>query len=351
MTQQPQPSPNPQTQNEVIIIHLSDLHFSGYLQNVHGEGEWNYVAKPQDFNLLLGMEAHVKALLGRYHDRALVVVTGDLTTAAEPPAYELVSTYLRGKVWVNGQTTVGLGLFENEKMKDRLFVVPGNHDNWVRTKLWTQWSKYTDRRKLFRQYFGSLEGNQIRPIILGGISFLIFMLDSNELQGHNWFNIGNALGRGRVGEHQRAQIQAEYQALNANHSKLPTGFDMDNAFRIALMHHHPAIPDNVPKDIEQNLLKLEDAAEVKDLLVNQLGVSLVLCGHQHFPFIYPDGETAEDKPWLSCSGSATQRACQVNSFKVYKVTSNSPAAVTMQEFRRDNTQGQAKFTPLAEVQI
>jgi 3',5'-cyclic AMP phosphodiesterase CpdA len=332
---------------DALIVHLSDLHFSGYLQNVHGHGEWGRVAKTHDFPLILEMETHVLPLLKLFHQRTVVVVTGDLTAAAEPPAYETVATYLRGLVWVGNNLSVGLGLVDRFGMGDRLFVVPGNHDTWVSLGAATVWKQYKNRRALYQQYFGAIEQKHLFPLVVGKMSLLFFLLDSNNIIKGNLWNLKNVLGRGRVGRHQLAQVEAELNQFSANPSEWPEGFSFEDSIRIGLIHHHPAVPDGTRHSLGQNLLLLEDHDEVREFLVHVVAARLVLCGHQHFPFHAPlSSEDLPNKPWLSCSGTATQRDSKINSFKVYWLRRREPGVeIAMEEYRRDAGLGIAKFRP------
>ncbi|MEK6374134.1 MAG: metallophosphoesterase [Acidobacteriota bacterium] len=339
---------------DALIIHLSDLHFSGYLQNVDNIGEWSQVAKTHDFLVLQEMESIIVQLLREYRDRVIVVITGDLTTAAEPPAYELLTTYLFGKVWISENKRVGLGLHDEFHLQDRVFVVPGNHDAWLRfsgiLRRLTRWRQHFDRRQLFRDYFGMQP--QVKPLVVNGVSFVFYLLDSNELVagGLNAWNIRNALGRGRVGRAQIGNVLAMHNQLMAGNIPVPPGFELDAAIRIGVLHHHPAIPDDLPSGVEQRLLRLQDAPDVTALFHEQLHTHLVVCGHQHFPYLYPDPATAA--PWLSCAGTATQHKSPVNSFKLYWIRKSAPRSITVEEFVRNRAEAAvSKFTSTSTVPI
>ncbi len=335
---------------DAVVLHLSDLHFSGYLQNVHGEGEWSKFARPHDFGLLLEVESHVRPLLERWHERTIVVVTGDLTTAAEPPAYEIAATYLRGMVWVNDRTKVGLALVDQYHMEERLLVVPGNHDTWLYGPLFTQWRRYSDRRALYRQYFARTYERLVYPLVAGGISFLFFLLDSNEVQAFNPLNCRNVLGQGRVGLPQIRQVQADYNQFGTSSTKRPDGFDLGSAVRIGVLHHHPALPEGHPDSLGGRLLELQDAEDVMALFRHPLEARLVLCGHQHYPYVCPSGPADEGWPRVSCAGSATQRERSINSFKVYWIRRNDHGTVIeMEEYRRQKRRGPSKFAPQPRV--
>ncbi|HEV7239290.1 MAG TPA: metallophosphoesterase [Thermoanaerobaculia bacterium] len=342
---------------DAVILHLSDLHFSGFLQNVDNIGEWSQVAKTHDFLVLQEMEGVVRPILNKYRDRVVVGITGDLTTAAEPPAYEILTTYLLGKVWVSDKKRVGLGLEGDFGLRERVLVVPGNHDAWLRLsgvlRHLTRWKNYTDRRKLFSEYFGLTP--RVVPLLVNGISFMFYLLDSNEMLStvRNSFNLENALGHGRVGKSQIGKILGE---INEPSEKPPQHFNPATAIRIVLMHHHAAIPTEHPVDLEQRLLRLTDGADVQGLFENQLRPHLVLCGHQHFPYLYPDpAEYEKGRPWLSCAGTATQHHSRVNSFKVYYVYAKPRLrGIDIEDYRRErdpNNAAVSKFQLHSQIGI
>src|ERR1700686_2198770 len=95
-------------------------------------------------------------------------------------------------------------------------------------------------------YFGMQP--QVLPCVVNGVSFIFYLLDSNELLtgGLNAWNIRNALGRGRVGKAQISNVLAMHNQLLAGNVPVPAGFDLATAVRIGVLHHHPAIPEGHP---------------------------------------------------------------------------------------------------------
>lgn len=330
---------------DAVVLHLSDLHFTSYLQNV--SGAIPYLApKPHDFSVLQEIHAHITLLVKRWQDRCVFVVSGDLTTSGEPGAYETVSTYLRGHVWVSSMTRVGLDLVDQHRMEERLLVVPGNHDIWfdgISSVL--PWGSNPDRRALYQHYFGDTYTRAVYPVKAGGISFLFFLLDSNRLADWNPLNVRNALGRGRVGNDQIELMKAEYDGFVREFEDDPIpGFDLDSAVRVGVLHHHLVVPEDDSK-LTERLLRLGDAPEVIDLFARHLQVRLVLCGHQHVPFVAP---VENGRTWISCAGTSTQFGSGVNSYKVYWVKREGDSTVIeMEEFQRDGKvePNRRKFVP------
>ena len=310
----------PKQEPDVLIYHLSDLHFGPFLQGVSRVGEWSSFSAPHDYNLLQGMEIALdfNNVMEKYKDRLIVVVTGDMTTAAEPPAYESVNNYIRDYPFVSSIHQVGLRI--NEKLK-RIYSVPGNHDIWVYGNLFSRWKGYANRREQYIRYFPESLPNAY-PLVINGMSLTIFTIDTNRVSRINPFNFKNVLGRGEVGKAQIADIQTLHNLLlNGTCPNTPQGFDYGSSLKIALMHHHLALPPDCPEDHEQKCLRLEDADSATNVL-SEIGVQLVLCGHQHFPYHIPE-LTSSSRPghkiFLSCAGSATQIESKRNSFSTYEI--------------------------------
>jgi 3',5'-cyclic AMP phosphodiesterase CpdA len=309
----------PKQEPDIVIFHLSDLHFGPFLQGVSRVGEWSSFSAPHDFGLLAAMEAtlDLNRVMQDYGDRLIVVVTGDMTTAAEPPAYEAVNNYIRDNPFVASDHRVGLRI--SEKMT-KIFVVPGNHDMWIYGNLFSRWKGYANRREQYNRYFREPLPNAY-PLVINGISLTIFTIDTNRVTKLNPLNFKNVLGRGEVGKAQLANIHMLDGKLSTGDFPVPVGFDYNTSLKIALMHHHLALPAECANDFEQNCLLLEDAEMVANALSN-IGVQLVLCGHQHFPYHIPDlssSSSSGHKIFLSCAGSATQIGCARNSFSAYEI--------------------------------
>lgn len=309
-----------QPKPDLAILHLSDLHFGPYLQGVSRVGELSAIAAPHNYNLLLGMGINIPGLFQKYGDRLVVVVTGDITTAAEPPAYEAVNNYLRDFPFVGSDVRVGLKLHQ---IRDRMYIVPGNHDIWLYGGFFTRWKRFTNRREEFLRYFPKRLPNSY-PCIINGMSVTLYTIDTNRVRKWiNPLNFTNVLGRGEVGDEQIAEIAVLHTNLN---NKKPKDnlkdFQYRSSLKIALMHHHLALPPEIPDDLQQKLLELDDAQAVLNLLCG-IGVRLVLCGHQHFPYQIPDLRPENNSGhslFLSCAGSTTQLECNENSYYVYEIT-------------------------------
>jgi hypothetical protein len=301
---------------------MSDLHFGPYLQQTERIGEWSGFAAPHHYRLLIGMDGVIKKISRRFRDRLFVVVTGDLTTAAEPPAYMAVNNYLRDYPFVSSSLRMGLDL--SKDLNERVLFVPGNHDGWIYGKWLTKWKKRSDRREEYKKYFPEQLPN-IYPYIINSVPVAFYTLDSNQVTSFlNPCNFTNVLGKGEVGQDQMATLQVIENKMDE--LELPKGYHYGTSLKIALMHHHLGLPEDVPRDLSQKMLELHDSHAVKNLFLS-LGIRLVLCGHQHFPYQLPHITTPEQPGrslFLSCAGSATQMGCDQNSFYVYQLYKNGP---------------------------
>ncbi len=304
------------------ILHLSDLHFGPYLQQTESHGEWANIpgAFPHHYRLVQGMEFHAALLLKEYKGRILAAITGDMTTAGEPSAYEIINNYIRGRTYVRGLAKAGLGL-SDEKVP--FFHVPGNHDYW-HSAGWpvSKWN-YKSRFEIYRKYFPE-PLPEVYPVVLNGTSVTIYTLDSNVIGRHRLpFQLDNMLGNGEVGDAQLADMQTRHQALvqaSEAGTGVPAGYSHAGSLKVLLLHHHLALPSEVDeKKIAQRLLVLKDAAKVK-AMISDYGIHMVLCGHQHFPHMLYDLEVGDNrhKVFYACAGSATQVKCDQNSFFFYE---------------------------------
>lgn len=310
-----------QSNPDIVILHLSDLHFGPYLQGVSKIGEWSQFAPPHDFNLLQGMETKVIEILQKFKDRLIVTVTGDMTTAAEPPAYESVNNYLRDNPFVSSRIRVGLELHE---IPIGIYIVPGNHDVWLYGNLLTRWKGYANRKDQYFKYFPDQLPNAY-PLLINGNSITIYTLDTNRVGGVNPLNFTNVLGRGGVGKQQIGEIQTLHNNLRSSTFQgIPKDFNYGSSLKILLMHHHLELPSNIPDSIEQKLMRLYDAPSILNLLC-EIGIHIILCGHQHFPYQIPNLQSPSypnHSIFLSCAGSATQIDCDRNSFYCYEITNS-----------------------------
>lgn len=343
--------------SDLVIIHLSDLHFCKYLFTKRKDTVFKFIRKGHDHNLLKGLENAFFEIIQQFksvsptdiadHPRNLIVlVTGDITTDGKRESYKHAENFLTKRIVVDS-VSIGLNL-----PRDNLFVVPGNHDIWMPTpKLLKNWILAKQGKTLCEVYceFFNKELPYVVCKCVNGINFSIFGLDSNVSTGGS--NLENILGRGLVGQDQLNTIE-----------KLKNANDQSPGLRIAILHHHIyPHPDDDKLILEfqneneqsawftENMslddLKLIDADLVKSAL-SQMGIDMVFCGHLHCCHFKPQGEMPDggSKIYYSCTGSATQRSLiskngngLENRFCVYKIKKieKSTFGVTAEWHRAD----------------
>ena len=122
------------------ILHLSDLHFGEEIS----EGRDAGLLTDDKGAKKLANAIHRHIIDDKNHDIGspnCVVVTGDLTCSAETAEFDLSEFFLYEL----------LNLFELEK--DKLVIVPGNHDISWRTEKLSEKSKYATFKSFYQKYF------------------------------------------------------------------------------------------------------------------------------------------------------------------------------------------------------
>ncbi len=280
------------------IAHVSDFHF-GRMFRATKTRYWRkrLGVSEHSFALAVGMSNALGALNAEFDGNVLVAITGDQTTSANPAAFEVVANYINREIMISADTATGLNL------RGQGCVVPGNHDMFMRSLLTTQ-----DRSRVYGEYLPTVfPAVGFWPSPLGCVT--VFSLDSNRLAGLNFLNSKNLMRMGEVGEQQRGVLSAMRGTLRARtRPDLPANYDYEKSFKVVLLHHHLA-----RKDGRVALSQLRDATQVIQLF-EQMGIDLVLCGHEHEPYeVAGLGRFA-----FSCAGSATKEDERANSFKVYR---------------------------------
>jgi 3',5'-cyclic AMP phosphodiesterase CpdA len=237
----------------VRIIHLSDIHV------------WRYALNPlRLFNKrALGM---VELMLGRARRFRLerlaavcervrvlapdhVLITGDLTTTAQPEEFHDAS-FAVGRLRLDA---------------DRLTVIPGNHDRYTGGAV---------RQRLFEKWFGSFAPSGRYPWLRDiGPDTAILGLDASR---------AHLTAMGLVPSEQLARARA----LLAEPSERPR--------RLIVACHYPVAAPSA-YDRELALKRLKNAAELSALL-RTIGPHLYCCGHVHAAWAF----TPSDVPGQLC---------------------------------------------------
>jgi 3',5'-cyclic AMP phosphodiesterase CpdA len=283
------------------ILHISDMHFGRRLKSAEsGFGRRMLGISEHSYPLCVSLSNEVMKLRKKYGTALIVAVTGDQTTSSNAAAHEVAANFLKGRCYVSSRVQVGLNLQEDGH------IVPGNHDMFLTSPL-TQRS----RREVYAHYFPS--NFPTWTVCAHGSGFAtVFCLDSNLVSGFNPFNFRNLNKHGEVGVRQRSDLLVLREYLSAATTPtVPAGYNYDDSFKVVLLHHHLVKLKN-----GKGGSQLKDHKDLIQVLEN-MGIDLVLCGHEHVPFHQKVGNL---KPFsFSCAGSTTQQNVLLNSFKVYHV--------------------------------
>jgi len=216
---------------EVVIAHISDLHFPHWREDT-----------------LQNLKDYL-----RRKNPLLILVTGDLTDNPNPLQQRRLKRKLDELVEYcrNG-----------EPNRPYLAVVPGNHDyavlgNW---NLGLSPLPRTTFRHIFREY-----NRRFIEITAGDLTVYVFCFNSNPYVAR-W-------AKGAISRSQLKWFEKKAHALRSADKE-----KFESAYKIAILHHHP-LPIPFSEELEKFLI-LKNAGELLRLLA-QCKVDLVLHGHKH----------------------------------------------------------------------
>lgn len=274
-------------QTETVIAQISDLHFTS--RTSHDDFEWK------------ALSSDLKKLKPKVN---LLVVTGDLIDGGfgkdeAKKAFENVSRYLN-------KLCKDLGL----DPKERLVVVPGNHDYRFKGIFGdkVQRSAFLDT---FKDYY--------RPVLIRRLGVCVFVLDSNSLEKRT-INLATGL----VEKTDLVAFSDFFKELQDNKAE-----EFNSCIKIALLHHHPmpiaAIEGKGVLD-QPGFLLLKNAGQFMTSMVNSK-IDLILHGHQHYPALskasYPNGQGAEHLITIIGAGSVGRQASNYErSYNIVSITPN-----------------------------
>jgi len=223
--------------SEVVIAHISDLHFP------HWRGD---------------ALQHLKDYLKKKKP-LLILVTGDLTDNPNPLQQWRLKRHLNELVE---------SCQEDSSHKSHLVVVPGNHDyamlgNW---NLGLSPLSRSSFRYIFRDYRPRLIRIHIKATDL---YVYIFCFNSNPYVAR-W-------AKGAISRRQLRWFEKKAHALRSAHKER-----FESAYKIAILHHHP-LPIPFSEELEKFLI-LNNAGELLRHLA-QCKIDLVLHGHKHLSTI------------------------------------------------------------------
>jgi 3',5'-cyclic AMP phosphodiesterase CpdA len=228
---------------DFVLAHVSDLHLSTLEgvsaralldKRILGYLSWRHRRRGEHRSEVL--DALRADLAGRRVDH--IAVTGDLTHLGLPHEFRQAASWL-----------------ERLGPPDRITVVPGNHDAYVR-EAWrdtfAQWSDY-----LRGDDAGGAEGDAVFPSLrLRGDIALIGLSTAGPTAPF--------FASGRLGERQLEALDRMLDSTGAS-----------GRFRIVLLHHPPG------RDTVRWRKSLRDGEALRRVLARR-GAELVLHGHAHF---------------------------------------------------------------------
>jgi 3',5'-cyclic AMP phosphodiesterase CpdA len=306
---------------QLQIIHLSDIHFGD--NNIFNP-EHSIAGDIPATKRYPTLFEKLKEDLARwnYIDPTILAITGDLTENGDFEDYDKCKTFINA--------IINDGFLGKNFKKDRVFVVPGNHDmlyeksdKRARTHEWVNFANDLTGRNLVLP-----EHDEVFPYIdihnrhddLGAI---ILTLNSSIYVQKDTTDED----RGVLGFDQRDFFGKQLE-------KIPKDI-LQDSIRIALVHHHPVL---IPEFIE-SMRGYDAIADSGDLigLLQVNGFHLILHGHKHNPYIYTiDTRSAfEDitkKPMVIAAGGSLgskdlpEHPLKTNTYNIIKVCWNPKAS-------------------------
>lgn len=268
------------------IAHLSDLHFSKI-----GFSLKSFFSKEciGNLNLLLHRKktyrpVDVDGLIETFKQEHIshVLISGDLSTTSSCQEFTKAQEFL--------------ARLESERFK--VFVIPGNHDNYTR---------YTEKHKLFYRYFLDPEPYQ-------GFSLKSHKITAQYLGDQVWLVLIDTTKPAPVYKSTGTYTHEQDQHLRTLLQSFPKN---DLVF---IMNHFPLL------DIEEPRRRLIGSMLLRQTLQDHPNVKLYLHGHTHKPSV--QDYRGSHLPIISDSGSLSHikkggwnsleiypQSCQVTMFK------------------------------------
>lgn len=280
--------------SQVIVIHLSDVHF-GPKHTFKADATPSGKPAPEAIKTLADSLIEEMNSFDQKYETVILVISGDLTTNGD------IEQFAEATEFINrlAETEV----FGTKIGKERIFIVPGNHDIQYGEK---------DKREFWKNYhnfhkglFGHTKGRELKE--LG---------DERYWKVHNFTECGgfvlvevatchhnekdtDDVDRGCIDQKDLHDIEIELKKVSPELLK--------KNIRIAVMHHHPVL---IPAFAEEG--RNYDAIINSGLLLkllNDFGFQIVLHGHKHNPhgFIYDitcASEQEHEKPLFIIAGGS-----------------------------------------------
>lgn len=290
------------------IAHISDLHFTQKLTE-KGRRRWTKGGlKSHSF-------AKTEALAGEFRKFRrwgldVVVATGDISTDGDIGSLETARKFLEtDRIYeYPPRRLLGRGLALEP---ERCLIVPGNHDRYGQGPVPLQ-TGFLSFESVFSEPdegYPYVIGCQLKPSAYISTPAIIFFVFDSTLPKDVPAAAWNRIARGHIREtectwlrEQKEEIRRSKQVLGLNGEFLQV--DYDNSIRIAVLHHHPVIPQEevkVQSELQMvqsgpatargwvgnvaNKLDYDSMLMINDRLFMgacfDVGIDIVLFGHQH----------------------------------------------------------------------
>lgn len=298
----------------IRIIHLTDLHFVTHpLLKRLGFGCKGLSGHDSDTQQALETEVH-----GLRPD--LLFATGDHTTWGDKRSLLAAHAFLV-------QLGKRLGLTE-----ERIFWVPGNHDILLHYYLGIRW--------IGRNYDRVFGQNQpVRVVDAAGFKVAVFSFDSTLDRKGEWSPLWPLVGsRGGVSRPSFNEFNAAVQGRQ----------DVEAAFKIAQLHHHPLpIPYKGREPAGLELTTMTNGGTFIAYM-QESGVNLILHGHEHYPcscqYCF---DPSRENITLVAGGTACQKRTQTSSFNYLEVFPRVRVVIRQYDYSEVGfRRGTAKVFPL-----
>jgi 3',5'-cyclic AMP phosphodiesterase CpdA len=334
------------------ILHLSDLHLVEELTE-QGRSLWVKGPKTHSFAKLDALTAALFEITEiEKTELDVMTLTGDVTTDGSVGSLKTALEFIEKEdiYRYKPERRILRGLCARSESR---IVVPGNHDRYA-GRYWPmpQQEANDDLERIFsapRQYPYAVGYRRVRPqstadgtdVQSEAPAIIFFVIDSTLVQS-NHQNFFNRIARGRIelGECNRLKELAVGIKETGEISDLdgkPMRVDYDEAVKIALLHHHPVLPDSLTETgLEKHLRVLKKLKAGLTLMENSSAfidacfdaeIDLVLFGHQHREYEVVLGRTAsggnrQHIVRLLCCPSTSEYSEASNGFNLVDVYSD-----------------------------
>ena len=275
---------------QLIIIHLSDIHFGGKHRFHPPRTPGGDVPDEREYPTLLEKLADD---LTEEDPRCpvLFALTGDMAESGAYDEFEKAEDFVRGLT----KTT----LLGRPRALEDVFIVPGNHDVlFDAADLGERWQQWTDFHNRLRG--SGMDRN--RPWECDAVEDRVDDLGAVVVTLNSAVHVQKgvpAQDRGQLDFKQLEMMEKRLEAIDPERLKL--------AIRVALIHHHPVlIPDLA--EAGRGYDAVHNSAHLLRIL-RKFGFHVLLHGHKHNPHVFTEDtasafRTGERHPLLIAAGGS-----------------------------------------------